>query len=136
MSYLSNELTAVSKKNGVRQIEITRRTGLTVGHVSRIFNGVQEFITDSDLDKIIGVIAKTPADRAKIVRARLRDAYKGRYSGLVKIVGAPKGNGMDMSGVTLDPDITKAFEFLYGLVPKNPHVGDSILQLARMMGLR
>lgn len=135
MSFLSNELAATADKNGIKQIEITKRTGLTVGHVSRIFNGVQVFVTDSDLDKIISIIARSDPERTKIVRARLLDAYRGRYSKLVRISGAPKGEELILPA-SLDPDVKEAFEYLASLVPGNPHVGDSILQLARMMGLK
>lgn len=138
MSHLSNELAAVAQKNGILQIEVTNKTGLSVAHVSRIFNAKQTTITDDDLEKFISVVARSTEDRARLIRARMLDAYTGPGAELVEIrlkAGASKEKE-SWPKVSIDPGIKAAFVYLYRLVPKNPLVGQSILQMARMMGMR
>lgn len=137
MSHLSNELAVILKNNGLKQYDVTKMTGLGVAMVSRIFSGGQKFVSDDNLDKIITVLAKTDQDRARIVRARLTDAYNGRFADHVRITlkgGAPEPDRPKWP-TALAPEIKAAFEFLYRLVPKKPAVGQAILQLARMMGM-
>src|SRR5690242_9891303 len=85
MSHLSGELAAVAKKNGIKQIDISRRTDLSVAHVSRIFNGEQVTVTEEDLSKFLAAVAKSPEDRARIIKARMLDVYTGPDADLVEI---------------------------------------------------
>lgn len=137
MSNVSNVLAVILKQNGLQQYDVTKKTGLGVSVVSRIFSGTQEFVSEEALDKIISAIAMSDQDKARIVQARLMDAYDGRYADCVKI--NLKGGAATPDKVkwplAVDPEVKSAFEFLYRLVPKKPSVGQAILQLARMMGM-
>lgn len=139
MGFLSRELKAVARENRIRQIEVTRKTDLSVAHISRVFSGEQVTVTDGDLGKIMDVIAKNPQQRARVIRARLRDAYQGPDAGLVKVILATNDKGAQGTNLRfpkMEPSIKAAFEHLGGLVPENPSVGQAILQLARMMGAK
>lgn len=137
MSFLSNQLAVIAERNQVRQTDIVSATGFPASHISRIFSGKQVFVSDEDLDQILAAVARTPEERAKIVRARLQDAYRGKNTDAVKIVlrgGAGKSEKPSLPG-ELDPEIKRGLEFLAGLVLSNPSVGEAILGLARMMGM-
>lgn len=137
MSHLSNELAAILKQNGLKQTPIAAKIGMGAANISRIFSGRQAFVTSEDLDKIIGAVAKSPQDRAKLVRARMRDAYNGKDAGLVNITirgGASPSQRFTPSDVSIDPDVNAAFEYLYRLVPSNPEIGDLMILQARAMG--
>lgn len=124
-------------KTGLIQMDFVKRAGMHVSTVSRIFNGTTLNPEDKDLDKIMGLLAKSPAEQAKIVRARMRDAYNGKYRHLVKVILTTGGGGKPAgiaSEVSIDPEVMDAFNFLCRLVPENPAVGKSIVQLAKMMG--
>lgn len=137
MSFLGNELKTMLGNTGLRQIDFTKRAGMHVSTVSRIFSGVTINPDDNDLDKIIGLLAKAPPEQAKLVRARMWDAYNGRYKGLVKVILNTGGGGKPpgiISPISIDPEVMDAFQFLCRLVPENPAVGKSMIQLAKMMG--
>lgn len=140
MSSLSNELATLLEKNGLRQIDFTTRAGLHVSTVSRIFTGVTINPADKDFDKIIGLLAKTPQERAQLVRARIRDAYQGKYASLVKVilnVGGKSPTKSDwQSEISVAPQIQEAMKYLCNLIPGNPEVGKSIVQLADLMGFK
>lgn len=137
MSALSNVLAVILKQNGMRQYDVTKRTGLGLAMVSRIFSGEQDFVSEDALDKIISVIALSDQDKGRIVQARLMDAYDGRYANCVTI--NPKAGPSPPDKIkwpfAVDPEIKAAFEFLFRLVPKKPAVGQAVLQLARLMGM-
>lgn len=137
MSNVSGELKTMLRKNGLRQIDFTKRAGMHVSTVSRIFSGTTINPEDDDLDTIIGLIAKQPAEQAKIVKARMGDAYNGKYRHLVKVILTTGGGGKSAgvtSDVSIDPEVMDSFNYLCRLVPKNPAVGRAIVQLAKMMG--
>lgn len=136
MSYLSDELRAVSQKNGWRQIDVTKKTDLGVAHISRIFSGRQTYVTPEDLKLIVSAIAKTSAERARIYRARMWDSVPEEAGTLVRVDLRTGGNPERVNlGVAADPDVKKAVEFLYQLAPKNPAVGRSLVAVAEMMGM-
>lgn len=139
MSSLSNELATLLKKNGMRQIDFTKRAGMHVSTVSRIFTGVTLNPDDKDLDTIIGLLAKTPRERAELVRARIRDAYKGKHASLVKVILNADGKGPKsdwQDEISVAPQVQEAIRYLCTLVPGNPEVGKSIIQLADLMGFK
>lgn len=138
MNSLGNELQTLLEKTGLRQMDIHRKTGMQVSTLSRIFSGSTKHPEDKDLDRIIEFLTgKDKQAQAKLVRARMRGAYNGRYRDLVKITlvgGGSKPDRLALSEISVDPEIKRAFEFLYNLVPEKPAVGKSILQLAWMLG--
>lgn len=134
MSYLSNELTTLLKKKGLQQVDIKKKTGLGVANVSRIFSGKQTYVRSPALDRIIDGLAGNPEEKARILRARLRDAYDGKYSDLVKIGirgGASPSERFTPNDVSIDPDVNAAFRTLYSLVPRDPDLGPWLIQLSK-----
>lgn len=139
MSYLSNELAAIAQKNGIRQKHVRAATGFSVAHISRIFTGSQDYVTSKDLKKIIDAVARTPQERARLIRARMRDVYTEEDADLVKITikgGAPPPDRLPSHEIAVDPAIKAAFEFLYRLAPANPAIGQSMTGFARAMGMQ
>src|SRR5688572_14322723 len=119
MSYLADELKAVADKNGFLQIDVTRKTGMTVAHVSRIFSGRQSFVTLKHLKQIVGAIAKSREDQARIYRARMLDCVPDEAQELVKVSLRTGGKSERLHlGVSADPEVKRAVEFLYKLVPR------------------
>ena len=138
MSYLSNELALITKKNGVIQTDVVR-AGLTTGHVSRIFNGKQKYVEDADLETIISVVAKNDEERGRLVRARMMDTYTGRWADLVNVVlrsGDSKQKRRFRDKVGIDPQVSGAFDFLYNLVPTKPGIAEATIGLARIVGYK
>lgn len=146
MSYLSGELQTVLKKYGLKQRDVsakhekvTNKKNLGVSKLSRICSGTQTEITSRDLDDLIDAITKSDEERGKLLRARVRDAYDGKYSGLLKIAikgGASPAARYTPSDTSIDPDVNAAFAYLYGLVPTNPQVAELVVLLARSMGMK
>lgn len=132
MSYLSNELQALLTQYGMLQVDIIKNSGINGAKASRICSGTQEFIRSRDLDKIIAGLTKVPQEQGRIVRARLLDAYDGRYASLVKIIikgGAPVSSRFTPSDVSIDPEVNAAVADLYADIPGNPRLAKLILDL-------
>lgn len=120
-------------------MDVTKREGMHVSTVSRIFTGDTKHPEDKDLDTIIGVVAKTQRERAELVRARLRDAYKGRYANLVKVIILAPGQSSKtdwQSEISVAPDLLDAIKFLVSLNHTDPEVGRMLIQLAALMGAK
>lgn len=137
MSYLSNELSTILKQKGMFQVDINKKTGLGTANVSRIFSGSQEFVTNDDLDKIIVALTNKPSEQGKIVKARLHDAYSGRYASLVQINirGGATPAERFTPNVSLAPDVRAALEYLSERVFSDPQVGELLVLQARALGL-
>lgn len=137
MSYLSNELSAVRKSKGMLQIDVIKKSGLGVAMVSRLFSGTQEFVADDVLDKMILALTNKPPEQGKIVKARLHDAYSGRFASLVQIniKGGSSPAERFTPNVSLDPDVREAFAFLCDRAFSDPQVGELIVLQARALGL-
>lgn len=146
MSHLSNELQGILKKHGLKQRDVrakheklTKKRNLGVSKLSRLISGSQVEVLSEDLDDLIDTITRSDDERGKLLRARLRDAYDGKYSGLLKIAikgGASPAERYTPSDTSIAPDVNAAFEYLYGLVPANPQVAELVILLARSMGMK
>lgn len=120
------------------QVDVHNKTGIGKAQVSRIFSGVQDFVTSEDLDAIIQTTTTNSKERAAIVRARWRDAYDGKFAGLLNITvkgGAIPAERFTPNDVSINPRVNAAFDFLYNLVPSNPQIGELMILQAVALGM-
>src|SRR5437899_8160771 len=79
MSYFSTALKRIAERNGIRQADIVRESGLTRSHVSRLFKGDQKMVYDADVTAILRVFRRNPREQAEleIGRAHVNSSHLG-----------------------------------------------------------
>jgi hypothetical protein len=140
MSYLSTALNRIADKQQIRQADVTRATGLTRSHVSRLFSGGQLILTDTVFITLLRAFAKNPADQAELVAARCEDARVGPGSASVQITvtrSAPANAEKikDFKDVQLSHDTERAFAWLRSQCPINPALERHLVGYAELTGM-
>jgi hypothetical protein len=142
MSYFSTALTRIAERSNVRQADICRKTSMPRSQVSRIFNGDQKHMTETDLVALLNCFSD-PRDRAEIIAARCRDVCIGPGAELVEITikGAPLASARapkqsEFPHVELSHDTERAFAWLRSQCPLNPDLEKHLLGYARLTGLK
>lgn len=133
MSYLGTEVQRILEKNGLRQIDITKRTQATVASVSRVVNGQTEGVSYDILDKIIDGATKTKQDKIDIIIARFRDSYQGKYKDLVEpmLISEASPSQPLFGDYRLEPHARSAVEYLLKKMPSNPEIGHLLVNLQK-----
>jgi hypothetical protein len=136
MSYLGIEVKRILEKNGLKQIDITRRSKTSVASVSRIINGGQPGNQES-LDEIIDAIAKTRQDRLDLIIAGIKDFYQGKHKDLIEpmLTSAASESPPLFVDVRLEPTARLALNTLLQLMPCNPAIGHLLVNLQKAIAL-
>lgn len=110
--------------------------------VSRIFNGDQKYITETDLVALLNCF-RDPRDRAEIIAARCRDVCIGPGAELVEITikgpapaDASAEKKSEFPHVELSSETERAFAWLRSQCPLNPDLEKHLLGYARLTGLK
>jgi hypothetical protein len=142
MSYFSIALTRIAERTNVRQADIVRTTKMPRSQVSRIFNGDQKYITETDLGALLNCF-RDPRDRAEIVAARCKDVCIGPGAELVEInikgpapASAKATKQSEFPHVELSHDTERAFAWLRSQCPLNPDLEKHLLGYARLTGMK
>jgi len=142
MSYFSTALTRVSERNGFKQADIARESGLSRSHVSRLFKGDQKTIYDSDMVAILRVFQADPSDQAKLIAARCMDARIGPGADLVQITVNDQAtaksdpSASEFENVELSHETERAFAWLRSQCPVNPDLEKHLVGYARLTGMK
>ena len=142
MSYFSTALNRVSERNGFKQADIARESGLSRSHVSRLFKGDQKTIYDSDMVAILRVFRADPLDQAELIAARCMDARIGPGADLVQITvndqATAKSDTRDneFEKVELSHETERAFAWLRSQCPINPDLEKHLVGYARLTGMK
>jgi len=142
MSYFSTALTRIAERSNVRQADICRKTSMPRSQVSRIFNGDQKHMTETDLVALLNCFSD-PRDRAEIIAARCQDVCVGPGAELVEIsikgpapASAKATKQSEFPHVELSHDTERAFAWLRSQCPLNPDLEKHLLGYARLTGMR
>ncbi|MBK9140598.1 MAG: helix-turn-helix domain-containing protein [Verrucomicrobia bacterium] len=142
MSYFSIALNRLSDRNGFKQADIARESGLSRSHVSRLFTGDQKALYDSDMAAILRVFHKDPRDQAELIAARCMDVRIGPGAELVEITirGQPRTSGHALANecenVELSHETERAFAWLRSQCPINPDLEKHLVGYARLTGMK
>ena len=133
-NHLAAALQSAMRKNNMKAIDVSRKTtamGRTLAgsYLSRVINGDQGFVTNGDLEVLAKAISSDPADRADIYRGRLFDQMPNEAFTLLSIEPR-KGKGKN----SLTPRGQKALHYL--LDRKNPQIEATLVELARLIGMK
>lgn len=142
MSYFSTALNRVSERNGFKQADIARESGLSRSHVSRLFKGDQKTIYDSDMVAILRVFRADPLDQAELIAARCMDARIGPGADLVQITVNDRApvksdpSASEFEKVELSHETERAFAWLRSQCPINPDLEKHLVGYARLTGMK
>jgi transcriptional regulator with XRE-family HTH domain len=142
MSYFSTALNRLSERNGFKQADVARESGLSRSHVSRLFTGDQKALYDSDMAAILRVFHKDPRDQAELIAARCMDVRIGPGADLVEITirGLTKTSGhasaIEFENVELSHETERAFAWLRSQCPINPDLEKHLVGYARLTGMK
>ena len=142
MSYFSTALKRIAERNGIRQADIVRESGLTRSHVSRLFTGDQKMVYDTDVSAILRVFRRNPREQAELVAARCMDVRTGPGAELVEITIKSEGQAQrsgperDIQEVELSHETERAFAWLRSQCPVNPDLERHLVGYARLTGMK
>ena len=142
MSYFSTALNRLSERNGFKQADIARESGLSRSHVSRLFNGDQKSIYDSDMTAVLRVFKRDKRDQAELIAARCMDVRIGPGAELVEITinGLTKASGdashNEFEKVELSHETERAFAWLRSQCPINPDLEKHLVGYAKLTGMK
>ena len=142
MSYFSTALNRLSERHGFKQADIARESGLSRSHVSRLFNGDQKAIYDSDMAAILRVFRNEPRDQAELIAARCMDVRTGPGAELVEItIKRQSGAGnitpiSEFPNVELRHETERAIAWLRSRCPVNPDLEKHLVSYARLTGMK
>jgi transcriptional regulator with XRE-family HTH domain len=142
MSYFSTALKRLTEKNGLKQADIVRESGLTRSHVSRLFTGGQKMVYDADVSAILRVFRRNPRDQAELVAARCMDVRTGPGSELVEIAIRSEGQAQrsererSVENVELSHETERAFAWLRSQCPVNADLEKHLVGYARLTGMK
>ena len=118
-------------KPPVHFLELSQLSGVPGSTLSRIRRGIQKFVRAEDLEAIINGVSASPAVRARLMAAWLRDQCPSGLDGLVEI-NLRKGK---LTKETLfNPEVQEAFEYLRRL--RKGDLEALILHTARLAGFQ
>ena len=141
MSYLSSALNRLADRNGSRQADIVRESGLNKSFVSRLFNAEKLTVLDEDFLHLLKAFRKAPGDQAELIAARCMDARVGPGGELVEIrvkqTKEPphKESNWGYPEVQLSHDAERAFAWLRSQCPVNPEMERHLIGFARLTGM-
>jgi hypothetical protein len=140
MPFLTTALVRLSDKNGFKQADIVRESGLNKSVVSRLFNAEKLTITDDDFVKLVKVFRRRPEDQAELIAARCMDVRIGPGADLVDvrvIRSAPREErDWGFPQVELSHDGEKAFAWLRSQCPLNPDLERHLIGFAKLTGMK
>lgn len=140
MSYFSTALKRVAERNGLRQADLVRESGLTRSHVSRLFTGNQKLVYDTDFVAILRVFRRDPRDQAELVAARCMDVRTGPGAELVEITvkgdDQHGGRQREVQEVGLSHETERAFAWLRSQCPVNADLERHLVGYARLTGMK
>ena len=141
MSYFSTALNRIAEKAGLKQADISRESGLTRSHVSRLFTGDQKAVYDQDLAALLRVFHRDPHDQAELIAARCLDVRNGPGAELVEIsvkAQAPtrRESRNEFEDVQLSHETERAFAWLRSQCPINPDLEKHLVGYARLTGMK
>ena len=153
MSYLSSTLVRVAEQHGLIQADISRQSGLSRAHISRVYSGESKDLSDDHFVAVLKVFSADARAQAELVVARCMDARQGAIAAgtpgadLVEIrirPGAPssphQGETADVrraeQQIHLSKETEKAFAWLRSQCPVNPELEKHLVGYARMLGMK
>ena len=141
MSYLSSALNRLADRNGLRQADIVRESGLNKSFVSRLFNAEKVTVLDEDFLQLLKAFCKTPGDQAELIAARCMDGRVGPGAESVEIrvrqsnESPRKERNWGYPEVQLSHDAERAFAWLRSQCPVNPEMERHLIGFARLTGM-
>ena len=147
VSYLGTALTRWSEQHGFIQADLSRKTGLSRAHISRVCNGEAKDLADEHFGAVLKVYASDPCAQAELIAARCLDTRAGggaaapSAAALVEIrvrdhtPAAPAASGLS-EHVHLSRETEKAFAWLRSQCPVNPDLEQHLVGYARMLGMK
>jgi transcriptional regulator with XRE-family HTH domain len=141
MSHLSTALNRLTDRNGFKQADVVRETGLNKSVISRLFNAEKGTISDEDFLRLLQVFRKTPEEQGELIAARCMDARVGPGAQLVDIQVARSADpsrrekNWGYPEVHLSHDAERAFAWLRSQCPVNPELERHMIGFARLTGM-
>lgn len=140
MSYFSTALNRLAERNGFRQADVARQSGLSRSHVSRLFTGDQKAIYDKDMAAILRVFQNDPRDQAELIAARCMDVRTGPGAELVEITikaqARARTDSPEFAKVELSHETERAFAWLRSQCPINRDLEKHLVGYARLTGMK
>ena len=141
MSYFSIALTRLSEQHNLKQTDISRSSGLTRSHLSRVFSGVQKAVTDDDLLALLRPFEKQA--QGELIAARCLDAKAGAAgtaaAELVEIrirsAAVAEAPQSEVPQLQLSQETERAFGWLRSQCPLNPDLEKHLVGFARLTGM-
>jgi transcriptional regulator with XRE-family HTH domain len=147
MSYLGTALTRLTEQHGLIQADLSRKTGLSRAHISRVCNGEAKDLSDEHFGSVLKVFASNPRSQAELIVARCMDAKEGGVAAapsaaaLVEIrvrgqtpTAPPESESPEH--IHLSRETEKAFTWLRSQCPVNPDLEKHLVGYARMLGMK
>lgn len=129
MSYFSTALKAALENEGLSQAELSRRTGIKTGQLSKYVNGANE----PAMGTLEGLCAAFPASaRALLAAAHLRDRTPACAKSLVEIGVRPRTGRLaeePREFSDLPRDVREALKFLQQESKRSEEIRDVIVAL-------
>ncbi len=147
MSYLGTALTRLTEQHGLIQADLSRKTGLSRAHISRVCNGEAKDLSDEHFGAVLKVFGSDPRAQAELIAARCMDAREGggasapSAAALVEIrvrghtPTAPAEPALP-EHIHLRRETEKAFQWLRSQCPVNPDLEKHLVGYARMLGMK
>jgi len=147
MSYLGTALTRLTEQHGLIQADLSRKTGLSRAHISRVCNGEAKDLSDEHFGSVLKVFAGNPRSQAELIVARCMDARVGPGSEFVEIsikkpadtpnseLRTPRSPELP-EHIHLSRETEKAFAWLRSQCPINPDLEKHLVGYARMLGMK
>ena len=140
MIYVSTALNRLADKNGFKQADVVRESGLNKSFVSRLFNAEKLSLTDEDFLSLLKAFRRRPEEQAELIAARCMDARIGPGSELVEIrvkhgVPSRKERKFGYAEVELSHDGERALAWLRSQCPLNPEMERHLIGFAKLTGM-
>ena len=147
VSYLSTALVRLAEQHGFIQADLSRQTGLSRAHISRLCGGEAKDLSDQNFGDVLKVFAADPRAQAELIVARCLDAREGGVASAptaaalveIKVRGQSPTERTDPElpeQVHLSRETEKAFAWLRRQCPVNPDLEQHLVGYARMLGMK
>lgn len=137
MSYFGTALTTIMQRNGLKQIELARLSGVDNSNVSRYCTGDQVWVSPDHLEKLTRAISTKAEDRAELIKAHLLDECVGPGSDLIEISILGKDSRPSEAAVPYQVPLPANLEEALGTIREHlihdRHVRDIIEGLANLL---
>ncbi len=144
MSYLSIALQRRIERRQLTQSDIAKLSGISKSHISRLFSGELQVLSDETFVALLNVFATDATAQAELIAARCQDVLAGAAgtpgSALVEVMVKPAGATPAVSRpapeLELSAETERAFAWLRRQCPLNPDLEKHLVGYAKLTGMR